>query len=114
MPKLSVFERLILNATENKEMFAEKFEEMNAAVSSPTSRRRSPSSVYGDQEATGRDRKESNATYIDLAPGRNVLMNGKISTKRDCHEYETRVVYNQIPVPIKVPVAVIPETVGDV
>jgi hypothetical protein len=41
-------------------------------------------------------------------------MNGRIAISRDSHEFETRVVYNGIPVPIRVPVAVMPETVGDV
>ena len=32
---------------------------------------------------------------------------------RDTHEFESKVSYNNVPVPIKVPVAITPETVGD-
>lgn len=32
---------------------------------------------------------------------------------RDTHEFESKVVYNDIPIPVKVPTAVWPETVGD-
>jgi hypothetical protein len=35
------------------------------------------------------------------------------SVPRDTHEFETKVVYNGIAIPIKVPVAISPETVGD-
>lgn len=36
----------------------------------------------------------------------------RYSLPRDTHEFETRVVYNGIPIPIKVPTALSPETVG--
>lgn len=119
MPKLSVFERQILAASDNKDMFCEKFEEMAEriapSVTSPTVQMRSPSSLGGAAGEGDADRRGAGATYINLGrAGGNMVMNGKISLNRDTHEFETKVVYNSIPVPIRVPVAVMPETVGDV
>ncbi|KAF8531196.1 stabilization of polarity axis-domain-containing protein [Trichophaea hybrida] len=110
MPRLSIFERQILAASDNKDMFSEKFEEM-AATSLAAHHVRSQSSLAAP---TGEPEGEKRiTTYIDLAPGRNKVMNGKITISRDCHEFETKVVYNNIQVPIRVPVAILPETVGD-
>lgn len=43
----------------------------------------------------------------------HVQGHGEYYVPRDTHEFETRVNYNGIPIPIKVPVAISPETVGD-
>ncbi|PWW75360.1 spindle pole body interacting protein [Tuber magnatum] len=113
MPRLSIFERQVLAASDKKEMFSEKFDEM--AMGSPNSvthQIRSPSAT-GMITASDQDGELRPTTYIDLAPGRNKVVNGKITINRDSHEFETKVVYNGIPVPIRVPVAVLPETVGD-
>jgi len=114
MPRLSIFERQVLAASDKKEMFSEKFDEM--AMASPNAvilQIRSPSAA-GMITASDHDGDLRPTTYIDLAPGRNKVVNGKITINRDSHEFETKVVYNGIPVPIRVPVAVLPETVGDV
>lgn len=116
MPDFSIFERQILSASEKKEMFVEKFEEMaNIYPNAVQQQVRSPSAL-GMLTAGDGDMEIRPTTYIDLAPGRNVnrLMNGRININRDSHEFETKVVYNGIPIPIKVPVAIMPETVGDV
>ena len=96
MPKLNILERLILQASETKDLFIEKFEQMiqqrmleEAASSSPLPD--SPTKQTFDLTRHGT----------------------RYQTPRDTHEYETRVVYNSIPIPIKVPTAVFPETVGD-
>jgi hypothetical protein len=112
MPRLSIFERQILAASENKEMFAEKFEEMTV-MSPPNGQQQRSASAMG-MDSGEPDPEKRSTTYIDLAPGRNKVVNGKITISRDSHEFETKVTYNGIPVPIRVPVAVLPETVGDV
>jgi hypothetical protein len=43
----------------------------------------------------------------------HVVAHSIYSVPRDTHEFETKVMYNGIPIPIKVPVAISPETVGD-
>jgi hypothetical protein len=90
MPRLSTLERHILQASDTKDMFVEKFEHMikqrlaeEAATDAP-----------GDPEPTTK-------------PG------AKYNVPRDTHEFESKVVYNDIPIPIKVPTAPSPETVGD-
>jgi len=108
MPRLSIFERQILAASDNKDMFSEKFEMAATSVQHVRSQS-SLAALVGMPEGEKRI-----TTYIDLAPGRNKLMNGKITISRDSHEFETKVVYNGIQVPIRVPVAILPETVGDV
>ncbi|KAF3903765.1 hypothetical protein ABW20_dc0103498 [Dactylellina cionopaga] len=103
IPPLSVFERQILATSERKEMFLEKFEEMVQldAAGEP--------SILNNADGGNR------TTYFEIGPGsgRNKLINGKISKIRDSHEYETSVTYRGVKIPIKVPVAVMPETVGD-
>jgi hypothetical protein len=114
MPRLSIFERMILAASDNKEMFQEKFEEMAMASMQQPQHTRTPSGLASPGLLT--DEKRA-TTYINLnsvAGGANKVMNGKISMTRDSHEFETKVVYNGISVPIRVPVAILPETVGDV
>lgn len=106
MPRLSIFESQILAASDNKEMFMEKFEEMHHAA-----HYRSLSVMSGDHED---EKKIAEATYISLLHGKNKVICGRIAISKDSHEFETKVVYNGIPVPIRVPVAILPETVGDV
>ena len=107
MPKLSLLERYLLQASDNKDLFVEKFEQMI-------------------QMRMAEDRGEAPDTIANMggSPERrgNLLRNGTkahvqaqstYSIPRDTHEFETRVTYNGIPIPIKVPVAISPETVGD-
>jgi Stabilization of polarity axis len=90
MPRLSTLERQILQASDAKDMFVEKFEYMiqqrlaeEAALDMPGQR----------------DSSTKSAT--------------KYHVPRNTHEFESKVVYNDIPIPIKVPTAPSPETVGD-
>ncbi len=94
VPKLSYYEQCILADSTSTTMFAEKFS----------------NGMDSDQnQAYHADSK----TYIDLAPGASKrLINGKIS--HDTHEYETKINYNGFNVPIKLPVMMFPETIGDV
>lgn len=98
MPRLSILERHILQSSDTKDMFVEKFERMiqqrlaeEGDSSNPASRSDSPSK-----------------STTDLT--RNY---SRYNIPRDTHEFESRVNYNGIPIPIKVPTAISPETVGD-
>lgn len=90
MPRLSLLERHILQGSTAKDMFLEKFEymirqqELDDASSSPP--------VRSDGAVTSQPR---------------------YTFPRDTHEFESRVVYKGISVPVKVPTARLPETVGD-
>ncbi|KIW22748.1 uncharacterized protein PV07_11014 [Cladophialophora immunda] len=90
MPRLSLLERHILQASDVKDMFVEKFEQMIAQ----------------------RLADEALAKTSD-APESPTKQEQKYSVPRDTHEFESKIVYNSIPIPVKIPTALSPETVGD-
>lgn len=89
MPRLSYLEKNILQATELKDVLAEKFEIM----------------IQQRLE----DEKASNQATQD-SPSKAA---SRYTIPRDTHEFESKVIYNDIPIPIKVPTALSSETVGD-
>ncbi|KAF2643383.1 spindle pole body interacting protein [Massarina eburnea CBS 473.64] len=92
LPKLSFLETFVLQASDAKDMFVEKFEQMI------------------------RQRKYEDAGRLSLpstASSASERRKQNYAVPRDTHEFESRVFYNGIPVPIKVPAAQSPETVGD-
>lgn len=91
MPRLSLLERHIMQASDTKDMFVEKFEEIIRHRLAP--------------EANSGKSIESLES-----PTRH---GGRYAVPRDTHEFESKIVYNGIPVPVKVPTALSPETVGD-
>lgn len=107
MPRLSMLERHILLASDTKDLFVEKFDRMiqqrlaeeakHDAISSPDSPSK-PSPSKSLPSKSSPDLVGHRPRYI---------------VPRDTHEFESKVVYNQIPVPIKVPTGISPETVGD-
>lgn len=91
LPKLSLLETFVLQASDAKDMFLEKFEQMIQQRKIADAERNSIPSTSSVSEPKRRN----------YAP------------PRDTHEFESKVYYNGIPVPIKVPTALSPETVGD-
>ncbi|KAF1958528.1 spindle pole body interacting protein [Byssothecium circinans] len=92
LPKLSHLETFVLQASDAKDMFIEKFEHMI------------------------RQRKYEEAERLSLpsaASSSSDLKKQNYAVPRDTHEFESKVLYNSIPVPIKIPTAPSPETVGD-
>ncbi|KAJ4358476.1 uncharacterized protein N0V89_003060 [Didymosphaeria variabile] len=90
LPKLSQFENFVLQATDAKDMFIEKFEQII------------------------RQRRSEEAERASLPSASSADMQRKnYAPPRDTHEFESRVLYNGVPVPIKVPTVLSPETVGD-
>lgn len=108
MPKLSFLERQLLQSSENKDLFVEKFERM---VQQRIEQDQDESS--SDQH-TEPSREPAKRPEIQRA-GTKAFLEGKAmySVPRDTHEFESKVMYKGIPIPIKVPVAVMPESVGD-
>ncbi|KAK4461919.1 docking domain of Afi1 for Arf3 in vesicle trafficking-domain-containing protein [Cladorrhinum samala] len=108
MPKLSLLERYLLQASDNKDLFVEKFERMiqariteeagDSATEQPLDASKSPPKRPGIFRMGTKAHIEGHAGY---------------AVPRDTHEFESKVMYKGIPIPIKVPVAVMPETVGD-
>ncbi|KAI1002725.1 hypothetical protein K3495_g5480 [Podosphaera aphanis] len=110
MPRLGHFEKVLLQGSDNKDLFVEKFEQMiqirmagEKGESPPDMSNMSLSSRSLDQ----RPDLTRNGTKA------HVKAHSMYSVPRDTHEFETKVNYNGIPIPIKVPVALSPEMVGD-
>ncbi|KAJ4293266.1 hypothetical protein N0V90_008548 [Kalmusia sp. IMI 367209] len=89
LPKLSIYENFVLQASDAKDMFIEKFEQII------------------------RQRKAEDAKRDSLPSESSDLPRKHYIPPRDTHEFESKVLYNGVPVPIKVPTALSPETVGD-
>lgn len=108
MPRLSYLERQLLQSSENKDLFVEKFEKMVQMRIEET-----PNATAADQpmDASG-DAPKRPQIY---RAGTKAFIEGttQYSVPRDTHEFESKVMYKGIPIPIKVPVAVMPESVGD-
>lgn len=96
MPRLSSFERTILNTTENKDLFRERFEQM-----------------IRQQEEDGNLQSSLSSSVTVLSPNGEIPANSTL-LPRDTHEFETKVHYDGVPVPVKVPTALSSETVGDI
>lgn len=134
MPKFNAHEKAILRASENKDMFEEKFipyenskkrkhqnnnnnsnnddhDESNINEFSIDAYMNNEDYMPVSDEEKERLERERLAnlkkgTYIDLMPNLN--------KNKDRHFFETKVVYNGITLPIRVPLTVNPEEVGDV
>ncbi|KAF9433696.1 hypothetical protein BGZ76_009100 [Entomortierella beljakovae] len=95
-PELSPFERMILRSSDNKELFIEKFKAANA-------------NNAGTNEDT--------TAKVDMAHGLGIVVGQTPSTalakNRDCQHYETKVVYDGIKIPIRVPLSINPEEIGE-
>lgn len=93
MPRLSHLERSILQASDTKDLFIEKFEQMIQQRMAEDAESAIPESIDASSPV-----KTNTPKYI---------------LPRDTHEFESKVYYNGIPVPIKVPTSLTSETVGD-
>lgn len=102
MPKLTYLERQLLQSSENKDLFVQKFEKMVQMR------------IEENQSAEGHREQPTPRPQIYRA-GTKAFLEGtaQYSVPRDTHEFESKVMYKGIPIPIKVPVAVMPESVGD-
>ena len=91
MPQLSRLERHVLQANDVRDLFVEKFE------------------IMVEQRL-----EDEAAGLISSPPASPDRANHtKYAIPRDTHEFESRIVYNDIPIPVKIPTAPSVETVGD-
>ncbi|KAH8673850.1 docking domain of Afi1 for Arf3 in vesicle trafficking-domain-containing protein [Xylariales sp. PMI_506] len=107
MPRLSLLERNLLLASDNKDLFVEKFAKMiemrmagekREQAAEPFDADRSPNKPQNVSRVGTKDHLQGSSGY---------------AIPRDTHEFESKVLYKGIPIPVKVPTAVMPETVGD-
>ena len=94
LPKLSLSERFILQHSDAKDLFVEKFEHLIQQR------------MREDAEALQGQQHQQSADDWGAPPPR-------YKVPRDTHESESHVYYNGIPVPVKVPTATSAEMVGD-
>ncbi|EMD89575.1 hypothetical protein COCC4DRAFT_125830 [Bipolaris maydis ATCC 48331] len=90
LPKLSHLEGFVLGASDAKDMFVEKFELMV--------RHRKKQDAAKEADETASDPQSKKKVY---------------TIPRDTHEFESKIDYNGIPVPVKIPTSLSLETVGD-
>jgi hypothetical protein len=102
MPSLNYLERTILTATDNKDMFREKFQPQAEDQSSPMSN-------HSRDLSTDSKRR----TFINLTSGNRFQLPSAIGPK-DCHFFETKIVYTGRKIPIQIPITGTPDIVGDV
>lgn len=90
MPRLSMLETQILQVCDVKDMFIEKFKRMV------------------------RQQVEDERAAIEREGGDpNIMNNVEYTIPRDTHEFVSTIRYGEMAIPVKVPTAVIPETVGE-
>ena len=97
MPRLSWHEKFILQSSDAKDLFLERFETI----------------IAQRMEERERRKHEDGALSPPSPTAQQLPTRGRYGLPRDTHEFESVVKYANVPVPIKVPVAVSPETVGD-
>lgn len=111
MPRLSLLERHLLQGSENKDLFVEKFEKMiQMRIAEDAAEGISEAPVDGSRSPPKPTGISRTGTKAHVEGG---ISQSAYAVPRDTHEFESRVMYKGIPIPIKVPTAVMPETVGD-
>jgi hypothetical protein len=95
LPRLSMMERTILQASNAKDLFMERFRRMI------------------EQKRTESLRLSASSAQALLPESPLTPSGTNRALPRDTHEFESKIVYNSISVPVKVPTARFPENVGD-
>lgn len=134
-PSLSLDERMVLRCSERRDLFEEKFIDVdedrnttfpsardNAALTSEKSKDDRPSHLGvpgGETDQQPRSRvgsDNSNASAVGLARNArpSIPNSAKNKSLRDTHYFETSVYYNDLSLPIRLPLYTFPNEVGDV
>lgn len=135
-PSLSLDERMVLRCSERRDLFEEKFVDepltSPAATLSPTTR--DNAAIHGKEDRPGHlgvpggegdlqpRRRVASDNSTASAPGmtrvnsnRTAVPNSaKNKSLRDTHYFETSVFYNDLSLPIRLPLYTFPHEVGDV
>lgn len=92
MPRLSLLERIILQSSNAKDMFIEKFERM----------------IQQQKEQEQRNHPSSSA-LADEFPSHG---GSRFALPKDTHDFESRIAFNNHSIPVKIPTAKSSETIG--
>jgi hypothetical protein len=101
MPVLNYLERTILLASDNKDMFREKYLQVDGHTR--------PLSAHARDQSQDSKRR----TFINLTSG-DIFQVSKQTSPKDCHFLETKIVYTGRKIPIQIPITGNPDIVGDV
>jgi hypothetical protein len=106
MPTLNYLERTILTASDNKDMFREKYllDEDGGGDGDG-----GPASTHHRDPSLDSKRM----TFISLTSGNRFQLPPQTGPK-DCHFFETKIVYKGRKIPIQIPITGTPDIVGDV
>ncbi|KAK3819816.1 MAG: docking domain of Afi1 for Arf3 in vesicle trafficking-domain-containing protein [Benniella sp.] len=120
-PDLSPYERIILRSSDNKELFVEKFEVASGTGAGGTDD--APAKVdglgivVGQTPLKGKDGTTTTTSSAGAlpatAPSSSTATMTAMTKNRDCQFYETKVMYDGIKIPIRVPLSINPEEVGE-
>ncbi|KAJ1968139.1 hypothetical protein H4R34_006311, partial [Dimargaris verticillata] len=110
LPRLSPPEKLILRFAESNNMFEEKFVDGDQAEAQQEITVSRTDSSVGEVEPDGRKRHRRK-TYIDLSSGQR--KDSLTSKNKDRHFYDTKIFYQGIKIPIKIPLTLYREEVGE-
>jgi len=125
-PDLSPYERIILRSSDSKELFVEKFEVASGTGAPGTGAGGTEDApakvdglgiVVGQTPLKGKDGAAATGAGAlpATAPSSSTATTITAMTKnRDCQFYETKVMYDGIKIPIRVPLSINPEEVGEV
>lgn len=108
MPKLSLLERNLLQASDNKDLFVEKFEQIIQRRMA-----RGPAVIERGSPEVPKNGDPKRPTIQRAGTKAHLEGHSAFAVPRDTHEFESKVMYKGIPIPVKVPTAIMPETVGD-
>ncbi|KAI8086293.1 docking domain of Afi1 for Arf3 in vesicle trafficking-domain-containing protein [Halteromyces radiatus] len=111
MPNLNWHERQVLRASDDKSMFEEMFDDDFEKVQSPISVTPTTDMISQGDDFDTVDQQHllRRGTFIDLTSGQKVLT----ALGKDRHFFETKIDYEGIKLPIRVPLTMNDEEVGD-
>ncbi|KAG0055256.1 hypothetical protein BGZ83_009188 [Gryganskiella cystojenkinii] len=110
-PDLSPYERMILRSSDNKDLFIEKFE---AAAGTEENQVSKVDVAHGLGIIVGQSPLKGASSGKDGSVGNTgTAAAAGMAKNRDCQFYETKVVYDGIKIPIRVPLSINPEEVGE-
>jgi len=116
LPTLTYLERTILIASDSKDMFREKFAAPISPLPPMSAGGRGEEEQSSPQSTHSREMSRDSLkrlTFINLTSGNRFQLSNQVGPK-DCHFFETKIVYTGKKIPVQIPITATPDIVGDV